>query len=98
MWLAYINVVHRKINNVKLSDVSLFLKDLKDFKDLKIIVTALIYFNKTDALQESLSKLKEIVPTIEETIIKQVVKKSSAGLDTARNIPRLYRRTNKEVQ
>ncbi|KXJ14443.1 conserved oligomeric Golgi complex subunit 2 [Exaiptasia diaphana] len=50
-----------------------------------------------DALHESLRKLKEIVPTIEETIIKQVVKKSSAGLDAARNIPRLYRRTNKEI-
>ncbi|KAK3718770.1 hypothetical protein QZH41_014037 [Actinostola sp. cb2023] len=64
----------------------------------KLSSTGLQDFNVfTDALQESLNKLKEIVPKIEETIIQHVVKKASMGLDAARNIPRLYRRTNKEV-
>lgn len=38
-----------------------------------------------------------LLPRIEEKIIQQVVAKSLVGLDVARNIPRLYRRTNKEV-
>ncbi|XP_031558431.1 conserved oligomeric Golgi complex subunit 2-like [Actinia tenebrosa] len=51
----------------------------------------------TDALEESKTNLINLLPKIEEKIIQQVVAKSLVGLDAARNIPRLYRRTNKEV-
>ncbi|XP_048586223.1 conserved oligomeric Golgi complex subunit 2 isoform X2 [Nematostella vectensis] len=51
----------------------------------------------TDALEDSVKTLTALVPSLENTIIKQVSNRATQGLDAVRNIPRLYRRTNREV-
>ena len=46
---------------------------------------------------ESCGVLQQLIPGLEGQIVSQVVNGASHGLDAAKNIPRLYRRTNKEV-
>lgn len=50
-----------------------------------------------EAILESCGALQQLVPGLEGQIVSQVVNRASQGLEAAKNIPRLYRRTNKEV-
>ncbi|XP_015776675.1 PREDICTED: conserved oligomeric Golgi complex subunit 2-like [Acropora digitifera] len=51
----------------------------------------------SEAILESCGVLQQLIPGLEGQIVSQVVNGASHGLDAAKNIPRLYRRTNKEV-
>ena len=51
-----------------------------------------------EAILESCGVLQQLVPGLEGQIVSQVVSRVSQGLEAAKNIPRLYRRTNKEVR
>ena len=50
-----------------------------------------------EAILESCGAVQQLVPGLEGQIVSQVVNRASQGLEAAKNIPRLYRRTNKEV-
>nr|XP_058947460.1 conserved oligomeric Golgi complex subunit 2-like [Pocillopora verrucosa] len=51
----------------------------------------------SEAILESCGAIQQMVPTLEAQIVSQVVNRASQGLEAVKNIPRLYRRTNKEA-
>ena len=55
-------------------------------------------FFSPDALQEACDRIRGFIPELNNKIIQQIAGKSIQALDAAKNIPRMYRRTNKEVK
>ncbi|XP_068729448.1 conserved oligomeric Golgi complex subunit 2-like [Montipora capricornis] len=51
----------------------------------------------SDAILESCGVIQQLVPGLEGQVVSLVVNGASQGLEAAKNIPRLYRRTNKEI-
>ena len=51
----------------------------------------------TDALNEACEKIRELIPEFNNKVIQQIAGRSIQALDATKNIPRMYRRTNKEV-
>ncbi|XP_057315656.1 conserved oligomeric Golgi complex subunit 2-like isoform X3 [Hydractinia symbiolongicarpus] len=49
-----------------------------------------------DALNEACNGLKEQLHVLDEHLVKRVAEEGSTFLDNVKNVPRLYRRTNKE--
>lgn len=50
-----------------------------------------------DALSEACKELKQQLHVLDEHLVKRVAEEGSTYLDNVKNVPRLYRRTNKEV-
>ena len=56
-----------------------------------------ISFSYAEGLTESAARLLMVIPHLKETIVRVVSKHCCQNLEPTHTIPRLYRRTNKEV-
>ena len=52
----------------------------------------------TEGLKETTSQLKELIPKCATCIVAKISQHCIQNLEPAHTIPRLYRRTNREVQ
>ena len=52
----------------------------------------------TEGLKETTSQLKELIPKCATCIVDKISQDCIQNLESAHTIPRLYRRTNREVQ
>ena len=65
--------------------------------DVVVMVTPLMSSLPTEGLREAGGKLLMVIPNLKKTIVHKVSKQCNQSLEATHTIPRLYRRTNKEV-
>ena len=59
--------------------------------------TCLMSSSHTEGLTEAGGKLLMVIPNPKKTIVNKVCKQCNQNLEPTHTVPRLYRRTNKEV-